>query len=38
MYCLAKKTKPSVLPIRNEDIRVPLNVSMDISKLKKFLK
>ena len=37
MYCLAKKTKPNVLSIRNEDIRVPLNVSMNVKKLNKFL-
>jgi len=37
MYRLAQKTNPDVLPIRNEDINVPLNVSMNIKKLNKFL-
>ena len=37
MYRLAQQTNPYVKPIRNEDIRVPLDVSMDISKLKQFL-
>lgn len=37
MYRLAKQTNPQVKPIRNEDIRVPLDVSMNVSKLKKFL-
>jgi hypothetical protein len=37
MYRLAQETKPDVLPIRNEDIRVPLNVSMNVKKLNKFL-
>lgn len=37
MYRLAQETKPKVLPIRNEDMRVPLDVSMNIKKLKKFL-
>lgn len=37
MLRLAKKTNPNVSPIYNEDIKVPLDVSMDISKLNKFL-
>ena len=37
MLRLAKKTNPNVFPIYNEDIKVPLDVSMDISKLNKFL-
>jgi len=37
MHRLAKKTNPKVSPIYNEDIRVPLNVSMNVSKLNKFL-
>jgi dTDP-4-dehydrorhamnose reductase len=37
MYRLALETKPNVAPIRNEDIRVPLDVSMNVSKLNKFL-
>jgi dTDP-4-dehydrorhamnose reductase len=37
MYRLAQETNPDVSPIRNEDIRVPLDVSMDVKKLNKFL-
>ena len=37
MYRLAQETKPDVSPIRNEDIRVPLDVSMNVKKLNKFL-
>ena len=37
MYRLAQETQPNVLPIRNEDIRVPLDVSMNVSKLKNFI-
>jgi dTDP-4-dehydrorhamnose reductase len=38
MYHLALRTNPNVLPIQNKDTRIPLDVSMDISKLKNFLK
>jgi dTDP-4-dehydrorhamnose reductase len=37
MYRLALETKPNVAPICNKDIRVPLDVSMNVSKLNKFL-
>jgi dTDP-4-dehydrorhamnose reductase len=37
MYRLAQETQPNVVPIRNEDIRVPLDVSMNVSKLKNFI-
>jgi nucleoside-diphosphate-sugar epimerase len=37
MHRLAKRTKPNVKPIYNNDIKVPLNVSMNVSKLNKFL-
>ena len=37
MYSLAQQTKPKVSPIYNTDVRVPLNVSMDITKLNRFL-
>jgi nucleoside-diphosphate-sugar epimerase len=37
MYRLATKTNPNVKPILNNDIRVPLDVSMNVSKLNKFL-
>jgi nucleoside-diphosphate-sugar epimerase len=37
MHRLAEKTNPNVSPIYNEDIRVPLNVSMNVSKLNNFL-
>lgn len=37
MYRLASQTKPNVNPIRTNDIKIPLDVSMDISKLNKFL-
>ena len=37
MHRLAERTNPNVKPIFNNDIRVPLNVSMDVSKLNKFL-
>jgi len=37
MYRLAQETNPDVSPIRSEDIRVPLDVSMNVKKLNKFL-
>jgi len=37
MYRLALETKPEVTPIYTNDIRVPLDVSMKITKLNKFL-
>jgi dTDP-4-dehydrorhamnose reductase len=37
MHRLATKTNPNVKSIYNEDIRVPLDVSMNVSKLNKFL-
>jgi len=37
MHRLASETNPNVKPIMNDDIRVPLDVSMDVSKLNKFL-
>ena len=37
MHRLASQTKSNVNPIINNDIRVPLDVSMDVSKLNRFL-
>jgi nucleoside-diphosphate-sugar epimerase len=37
MYRLASQTKLDVSPIYNTDIRIPLNVSMNVDKLNKFL-
>lgn len=37
MHRLAQRTKPNVTPVRNKDIKIPLNVSMNVSKLNKFL-
>lgn len=37
MYHLALKTNPDVIPTYNDDIRVPSNVNMKITKLNKFL-
>ena len=37
MHRLAQQTRPDVAPIYNTDIRVPLNVSMDVTKLNEFL-
>ena len=37
MHRLAKRTKPNVKPIYNNNIKVPLSVSMNVSKLNKFL-
>ena len=37
MYRLAQRTKPNVLPIYNTDLKVPLSVKMNVSKLNKFL-
>lgn len=34
MFNLAQRTNPTVAPIRIEDIRVPLNTQMDVSKFK----
>lgn len=38
MYTLAKRTSPKVFPIHNNDVKIPLDVGMDISKLNEFLK
>jgi len=37
MHRLAQRTNPNVKPILNNDIRVPLDVSMNVSKLNKFI-
>jgi dTDP-4-dehydrorhamnose reductase len=37
MHRLAKRTKPNISPVYTNDIRIPLDVSMDVSKLNKFL-
>ena len=37
MYRLAEKTKSNVIPVYNDDDRIPLNVGMDVNKLNKFL-
>jgi nucleoside-diphosphate-sugar epimerase len=37
MHRLAQQTRPDVAPIYNTDIRVPLNVGMDVTKLNEFL-
>ena len=37
MHRLASQTKSNVKPVISDDIRVPLNVSMDVSKLNRFL-
>ena len=37
MHRLAERTNPKVSPIYNEDIRIPLSVNMNVSKLNKFL-
>jgi dTDP-4-dehydrorhamnose reductase len=37
MYILAQRTKSNVSPVYNDDVRIPLDVSMNISKLNKFL-
>ena len=37
MHRLASETNPNVKPILNNDVRVPLDVSMNVSKLNKFL-
>jgi dTDP-4-dehydrorhamnose reductase len=37
MYHLAQETKPNVLPIIKKDSRIPLDVSMNVSKLNSFI-
>ena len=37
MHRLAKQTRPDVAPIYNTDIRIPLNVGMNVDKLNRFL-
>ena len=32
MYNLAKRTNPNVLPARNNDVKIPLNTTMDVTK------